>query len=423
MRFITIFIYRIFYFLIKKLILIFQPLLSSKMRSWIQLRSLALPEVSTNGKPVFLFHAASGEIEYVKSVIRDLKLAQADVFIIVTFSSPSAERLFENIKPFVDLFLPLPWDQPGPIRKLLITYNPHSLFIARTDLWPELLWQAHQSHVKLYVISYNPNFSFMNQYMIKTFLWNSTALFCIHADQVTELKKMLPDQVHLSAPGDTRFDQVFWRLQQPARLNVSPEHPYAVLGSTWPEDEIQFEPIINDMLKLGFKLIWSPHEVQAKNILRIENILNSKKLSFIKLSEVSKDIPFQFSNIDILIVDQIGFLADLYRNASWSFIGGSFKQKVHSVMEPLCCAIPCIVGPHIKNSPEGLQYSHVNMNGLQVIQVVHGSSEFLNAVEKIKITSGADFKRLLIGHLERHRNATRKILHFIVSKTQESLNS
>ena len=423
MKWIILTIYRIVYFFVKLLLFILKPFLNAKMKSWLRLRSLALPKIEAHGQPVFLFHAASGEIEYVKSIIRQLKEAEAQVFIVVSYTSPSAERLFENIRQHVDLFLPLPWDQPRAVRKFLSVLKPHSLFIARTDLWPELLKEAAFRKIKIYVISYNPSLSFVNKLFIRFFLEKATALFCVHPLQVTEIKKLVSKNVQLSAPGDTRFDQVFWRLQQPSRFKLSADVQFGVLGSTWKDDENYILPLFPQIIKMGYKLVWCPHEVDRNNIERIEKLLSAQDFKFVKLSTVSKLQDFQFLDYDILVVDQVGFLADLYRAASWAFVGGSFRHKVHSVMEPLCCAIPILVGPYIDNSPEALKYSHVNMNGLQVVQVVKSSVDFSQAVEKIKNAQSQDFKRLLIGHLEQHRNATRKILHFIVSKTQESLNS
>lgn len=423
MNFFLMQIYRSFYFILKSGLYLFRPWFNLKLKLWIQLRNQPPPVFSPLGNPVFIFHAASGEIEYVKSIIRELKEAKAQVFIIVTYSSPSAERLFTNIMPYVDLFIPLPWDQPQPVRRFLTALNPHSIFIARTDLWPELLLQSMQNKIKLYVISYNPNFSLFNRLIIKNFLFHATAVFCVHPNQVAALKKIIAKEITVSAPGDTRFDQVFWRLQQPPRFIVNASETYAVLGSTWPEDEKHLADLIPSIVKLGYKIMWCPHEIGTANINRIEQILSQQKLTFVRLSALAKEIPFQFVTADILLVDQIGYLADLYRNASWAFVGGSFKQKVHSVMEPLCCAIPVIVGPRIQNSPEALMYSQIQMNGLQVVQVVSNTINLLSAIENIKMISSQDFKRLLISHLHRHRNATQKIVQFIVRTTQESLNS
>lgn len=425
MNFLVILIYRLFYILLKAIILLLKPILNSKMKLWIQLRNQPVPVFPNAGKIVFLFHAASGEIEYVKSLIRELKEARAEVFIVVSYSSPSAQKLFENIKIHVDLFLPLPWDQPAVMEHFLTALNPHSLFFARTDFWPELMTQAYRKKINLYVVSFNPSLSFTNRFLIKNFLNKASALFCVHPQQIPLLKNLVSENVFISAPGDTRFDQVFWRLKQPTRfaIELTSNLSYGVLGSTWEDDEKHFTPLLSEMISNGYKMIWSPHEVDARNIQRIEALLEDKKLKFQKLSAIGKEIPYRFLDCDVLLIDQIGYLADLYRNASWAFVGGSFKHKVHSVMEPLCCAIPIVVGPFINNSPEALKYSHIEMNGLPVIQIVSNSTEFLSAINKVKNAPSQDFKRLLIGHLEQHRNATRKILHYVVRRTQESLNS
>ncbi len=414
------FIYRPLYFFLKAILFLFQKAFNPKLQSWIQLRNQTLDFVSASDRPRFLFHASSGEIEYVKAMIRELKTLHAQVDIFVSYSSPSAIKLFENIKPFVTQFVPLPWDQPQAISKFLEKIKPHSVFFARTDLWPEFLYQLQKKRILTYIISYNPSLTFLNQLGIKYFLSAVKGLFCIHTQQVDALRSLLPNEVHVSAPGDTRFDQVFWRLQQPSKISATWNFSYAVLGSTWPEDEKVFLPILADVLSTGTKIIWCPHETAENNITRIQEIIKNKNLKSVTFSNAIQQGPGDF---DIMIMDQIGFLADIYRNADWAFVGGSFKKKVHSVMEPLCCAIPVITGPLIQNSPEALRYNRIIMNGLPVVQIVKNSNDFLVAVQKISHLQKVDFKKLLIGNLEQNRHATKKILQQVIRWTQESLNS
>ena len=58
----------------------------------------------------------------------------------------------------------------------------------------------------------------------------------------------------------------------------------------------------------------------------------------------------------VLIIDQIGILADLYKWADWALIGGSFKGKVHSVMEALSQGCYTFVGPFHGNNREALEF-------------------------------------------------------------------
>jgi len=53
-----------------------------------------------------------------------------------------------------------------------------------------------------------------------------------------------------------------------------------------------------------------------------------------------------------LIVDKVGVLADLYKYAHVAYVGGSFRQGIHNVMEPAVYEIPVLYGPVHENSFE-----------------------------------------------------------------------
>ena len=58
----------------------------------------------------------------------------------------------------------------------------------------------------------------------------------------------------------------------------------------------------------------------------------------------------------IIVVDQIGHLFGLYSKCEVAFVGGSFKKKVHSILEPLSFGLPVLIGPYYNNNFEAKQY-------------------------------------------------------------------
>jgi hypothetical protein len=62
-----------------------------------------------------------------------------------------------------------------------------------------------------------------------------------------------------------------------------------------------------------------------------------------------------------LIVDKVGFLAELYVKASVVLVGCSYDSRVHSVWEPAAYAKPMLTGPHIRNSAEALALEHCGL--------------------------------------------------------------
>ncbi|MGZ3691888.1 MAG: 3-deoxy-D-manno-octulosonic acid transferase, partial [Pseudobdellovibrio sp.] len=291
-----IFIYRFFYFLLKVLVTVLKPVLPPHLKNWIVLRGQVLNKSKIDTKS-YWFHASSGEIEYCKYVIRKLKESEPYCRIVVTYSSPSAEKLFANIKDVVSEFIPLPWDQAGPLSELFDYINPQILVFSRTDLWPELLHQAQIRKINTGVIAFNPKSDFLSLLSYKLFLQTLTFASCVDLALAENLKALLPS-THVSADGDTRFDQVFYRLSQEPKLNLKSESKILVLGSTWPDDERIILKNLAELKSQQIKIVLSPHEVQPDNIARLRNILSLQGLSFRCLSEFDSFIDFKF---DVLI--------------------------------------------------------------------------------------------------------------------------
>jgi len=93
-------------------------------------------------------------------------------------------------------------------------------------------------------------------------------------------------------------------------------------------------------------LLIAPHEPSILNLEKIENEFVGE-LSTIRFSHMNN-----YKNEQVIIVDSIGILLTLYTYASAAFIGGSFKQSIHNVLEAAVYGIPVLFGPKIENSQE-----------------------------------------------------------------------
>jgi 3-deoxy-D-manno-octulosonic-acid transferase len=62
----------------------------------------------------------------------------------------------------------------------------------------------------------------------------------------------------------------------------------------------------------------------------------------------------------VVIVDTVGYLAGLYHHAHLAYVGGSFHQGIHNVIEPAIFGIPVLYGPVHENSYEAVQLSQGN---------------------------------------------------------------
>jgi 3-deoxy-D-manno-octulosonic-acid transferase len=365
-------IYRIIYFLISHLLLLLHSILPLHLKKWVDLRRQKF-NLASNEKQRILFHAASGEIEYVKSVIRNLKIKNPQIEIYVSYTSPSAEKLFANIRSDVVAFLPLPWDSPVLIKKFLGQLRPDVIVISRTDFWPEFIHQAGRLKIPLTAVSLFPTLGYFQNIWLKFNLSKMSLITAVNENLCEQLNQILDHKIKTVFVPDTRFDQVLYRLKQPSKFEIVSDQKICVFGSTWPEDEIILFEMTSELISAGYQIIWCPHHVSALQIQKLKFKLSSFSVSI--LSEIHS--PYNFSR-QILIVDRVGFLADMYKYSQFSFVGGSFKSKVHSVMEPLCAGNPVIVGPFYKNNPEAIDGIK---NGF--VFSVKNKSDFLNTIQKI----------------------------------------
>ena len=106
------FIYTFFIYPLVFLVFFVLSLWNPKVREGFRIRrGRAWLKADRSNTQWIWFHVASGELEYAKPVISELKKSAKDCKILVTFFSPSVIAALGKT-PDVDLFVPMPWDTP-----------------------------------------------------------------------------------------------------------------------------------------------------------------------------------------------------------------------------------------------------------------------------------------------------------------------
>jgi 3-deoxy-D-manno-octulosonic-acid transferase len=95
-------------------------------------------------------------------------------------------------------------------------------------------------------------------------------------------------------------------------------------------------------------VILVPHEPTVEHLEDLEADLagHASSIRFSALNE--------YHGERVIIVDSIGILSVLYACAQVAYIGGSFRQGVHNVLEAAVFGIPVLFGPRHRNSREPL---------------------------------------------------------------------
>jgi len=179
-----------------------------------------------------------------------------------------------------------------------------------------------------------------------------------------------------------------------------------VCGSTWPEDEEILLPAIKDWIEKKGRVVLAPHEVSTKHLETLKKLLQKSGLSFDVYSDSAA------WKKPLLLVDEIGCLQELYSWGHVAFVGGSFKEKVHSVMEPLCTGIPVMVGPHHQNNREALQFQYVVLGphfyAVNVVQNANDIGRVLSHIQNLRIPDAA-----ILAKVSQSQGGSRRLLQWL----------
>ncbi|HEX4925537.1 MAG TPA: glycosyltransferase N-terminal domain-containing protein [Bdellovibrionales bacterium] len=369
-------------------------------------------------QPVW-FHCSSGELEYAKPVIQLLKQRQPHQKILLTYFSPSVERAARNFSP-VDFALPVPWDHPWALREFIAYHKPKALALARTDTWPELVYQCEQHEIPAVLFSATLSSSkskFLNPFSRAYHRWifdHLEAILCVSDDDRANFKAM-GVSIPCLTTGDTRYDQVLYRLKnpKPLRENLKPRSGEAVFiaGSTWPEDEDRLIPALAQLGRYSVRAIVAPHEPTPSHLAELEMKLKTAGCSSVRYTRAEHWAPGQ-----VLIVDTVGILADLYQWGHIAFVGNSFQRHaVHSVMEPLAAGCVTLFGPYHHNNREALAFQKIQAApGVPCAQTITGPKDFEERILSLQNTPGfSELKETIRTEVKKRTGASLRVLEFL----------
>lgn len=313
-----------------------------------------------NGPRLWVHSSSMGEFEQAKPIIAALRQRMPGLKIIVTFFSPSGYE-HSRTYPHADVISYIPFDSARNARHFLDLVGPTVAVMVRYDIWPNHIWELHRRGIPIVIANATMRRSTPRRLpLLKSFhrnVYNSIdRILTVSQKDVEVFQALGIRRPLLEVIGDTRFDQVATRSADARKRSIIPsgilqEKKVVVAGSTWPEDEAVLLPAFWTLKQQmqNLLLIVVPHEPTVEHIEELEHLLagNIRTIRFSSLNE--------YAGEDVVIVDSIGILLVLYASAHIAYIGGSFRQGIHNVLEAAVYGIPVVFGPKHGNSHEPLQ--------------------------------------------------------------------
>ncbi|MCC6928858.1 MAG: hypothetical protein IT359_07695 [Gemmatimonadaceae bacterium] len=328
-------------------------------------------------RPLLWMHAPSvGEGLQAREILERMRARHPEVQLAYTFFSPSAAPFAARLD--VDFADYLPFDTLAAARATLDALRPSALVYAKLDVWPTLTREARQRGVPLGMVSATvaPGSSRTGT-LARALLHDAYRALdrvgAVASDDGARLEALGVRGDALEITGDTRYDQVARRARSVDRasplltpLSASPREaprdeqraaspsslrPTLVAGSTWPADESVLLPGWERVRArvAGARLIIAPHEPTEGHLAPIEAWGRRTHIAVVRLGAAGQE------TAEVVLVDRVGVLGELYALADAAFVGGGFHDAgLHSVLEPAAFGAPVAFGPRFANARDAV---------------------------------------------------------------------
>jgi 3-deoxy-D-manno-octulosonic-acid transferase len=307
-------------------------------------------------RPLLWMHAPSvGEGLQARPVLESTRRLRPDAQLAYTYFSPSARAFARSLD--VDFQDVLPFDTTGDMRAALGALTPAALVFSKLDLWPTLAREASRRGTRLGMISAtlaerSSRRSRLASSILRDAYGRLDRVGAVSTDDADRLVALGVPARRITVTGDTRYDQVWSRTRDIGRAAATIDplrapRPTLVAGSTWPADEAMLLPAWSTVASQhpDVRLIIAPHEPSVAHLASIEAWAHAAGL---RLSRLGAD---DVARADVVLVDRLGVLGDLYDLANLAFVGGGFHAAgLHSVLEPAAFGAAVLFGPRHESS-------------------------------------------------------------------------
>jgi 3-deoxy-D-manno-octulosonic-acid transferase len=331
-------------------LLIYRLILRKETISSIGERLAITSKVRKSGKLIWLHAASVGESAVAVTLIQAIAKAYPQVNFLVTTGTLSAANILEKSLPSNADHQPTPIDNIIVVRKFLSHWQPDLGIFIESEIWPCLISQSAKT-CKLMLVNGRLSDKSFNAWMRRKSLFN----FIIqHFSKILlQSEKDLSKYIALGYDkainlGNIKFSNKELPVNEDelkALKKLIGDKKIFVAASTHKEDEEVVLKMIQNLKKEKvdyYPIIILRHPERREEVSEHCRKLN---LSFSLRSKVSKPNMQE----DLYIGDTFKELGLFYSIATIVFVGGSFKQGGHNLLEPAQFNNAIILGPDMSN--------------------------------------------------------------------------
>ena len=297
---------------------------------------------------IIWFHVASlGEFEEARPFLEATREQYPEAKILLTFFSPNGYEARKNW-PLVDWVFYLPFDTRRNMRRFFDIVRPAKAIFTIGETWPNMMREIVRRGVDASIMSVRkePDSSLFGPWGASRRRIFRTAYSHVLVQNDVTLRLLEGIGVpHVEKVGDARVDRVLKIAAEPWHNELVDKwcggEKVLVAGCT---SSLQDDDLVIAIAHAHpeAKIMVVPKEMNPEPMLRMIDAVDGRGALYSRFEKDSTGI----EDVQVLIVDKVGWLAQLYRYGYAAVVGGAFAYMPHSVIEPAVYGLPILVGPH-----------------------------------------------------------------------------
>ncbi len=317
--------------------------------------------LNVDGERSIWIHAVSvGEVLAARPLVPALRerFPGHRIFLSTTTMTGNAVAR-KNVRGADGLFY-APLDFPHPVRRALEVLNPSLLVLVETELWPNLIHEAHRRGTRTALVNGRVSPRSFPRYLrfsrLLRSLLSEIDLFLMQGEPHAErIRAMGAPAERVQVTGNLKFEAV-----EPTRLperlvrllhgGPARSRPLWVAGSTVGGEE---ELVLSAFHRVRQRVPQARLLVAPRHPERFDAVPALVEAAGFRCLRRSALDPAAWNDGEVLLLDTLGELSQVYALASVVFVGGSLVPSGgHNILEPAVAGKPVIVGPHMENFQE-----------------------------------------------------------------------
>ena len=313
-------------------------------------------------RPVIWLHAVSvGESIAARPLLKALRSRYPGHAILVSNTTETGRGTASSF-PEKDLCIYFPFDFLPAVRRSLDSIRPELVIIMETEIWPNFTREAASRNIPVILANGRiSDRSFARYLKFSWFFRHALQLFsrlCMQTE--TDCERI----VAIGAPpgrtlksGNLKYDIPSRQVDPGEKRHMKGQYsiPDGLLvlmaGSTHAGEE---QLVIETYRKLlssfdGLFLVLVPRH--PERAAEVASLLERAGIPFRRRTSLPRSEGFQRG--DVLLVDTVGEMMNLYAISDVAFVGGSLVPTGgHNLLEPASLGVPSVFGPHMDNFRE-----------------------------------------------------------------------